>query len=116
MLKTTSPYGPACHADVVAARLATYEQEENTMKLYEVILSPSVLESQTTDVELVRATSILAAAKKFALAKKIKLGPQVREFEPGPKGTRAAFRAAKDWKMFGGLKHYELTVTEARVL
>lgn len=116
MLKTTSPYGPACDADVVAARLAAYEQEENTMKLYEVILSPSILESQATDVELVRAASILAAAKKFAAAKKIKLGPQVREFEPGPKGTRAAFRALKDWKLFGGIKHYELTVTEAHVL
>ena len=86
------------------------------MKVYEVVLMPSVLESQTEDVAMVRASSVLGAAKRFCTEKKIKLGPQVREYEPGPRGTRAAFRAMKNWGMFGGVKQYSLTVKEADVL
>jgi len=85
------------------------------MQIFEVVLSPSVLESQHEDVALVNASTIKGAAQKFCREKKMRLGPQVREYEPGPKGNRAAFRVMKDWGMFGGIKQYTLTVKEADI-
>ena len=85
------------------------------MQIFEVVLNPSVFESQTEDVALVRASTIKGAAQKFCREKKMKLGPQVREYEPGPRGTRAAFRVMKNWGMFGGIKQYSLTVKEADI-
>ena len=84
--------------------------------LYEVVLTPSTLESQREDVSLVKATSIKGAARKFCSDKKLVLGPQVMDYERGPRGQRAAFRVSKNWGMFGGEKHYSLSVKEADIL
>lgn len=112
--KTTRPYGAAARPSAVSKRLR--ELETGQQKLWEVSMQPGTLEGEREDLGMVRASSVATAARKFCAKKGVELGPQTGEYEPGERGSRAAFRAKKDWGLFGGVVQYSVFVKEADII
>lgn len=111
--KTTRPYGASARPSQVGKRL---RELETGQQLWEVSMQPGTLEGEREDLGMVRASSVAGAAKKFCLKKGVELGPQTGEYEPGERGSRAAFRAKKDWGLFGGITQYSVFVKEADII
>lgn len=87
------------------------------MIIFELILTPSTLDTQSQDVALVAADdedTVLRAVDKFCAIKGLSLDEEVTPFVRGEQ--LGGYILSKDWGMFGGVRKYNLTVRQANVI